>query len=712
MAASIPETPEDVSTNSEIDSTENLPDFSKITPRSCTQIVHTLAQQYDVGFWDLMQHLKNKEHKDENIFKNVFQPLEVLAQPFLSAWGVVRCLHLANIELMPMNLFYVISDRVLQVRNDKYNSSVMYSLCTEALKERGDSFTVEEKQILDKFVWEAELNGWGLDVENRVKLLETLNLMESHRKMYSAKMDYAQNMFRQVIDDRKFAEDCPLDLLRNTAVKRTAPLEGPWVINLKPCVVTRYLEYCVSRESRKHIWCTFYQMLSNRGDHRLNANTEVKELRKTRQQYAEILGYPSYVHLTMKNRMAESVENVQSVLSEILEPAKEAQEKEIYELEKFAYANDFRSSLELWDLRYWRRLHLKNVYDIDELTLKDYFPLGQVLLGLMALCEQLFGIVIEEIPTVEGWNPDVRYFKISDQKTKEYLGGFYIDPYALPQKETGPLDVGHFVAMKPKSKICNSLPLSALIFTFTPPDVDKPSLLYFREVVQLFDKFGQMLQHTLTDTTHSEVSGSSNVEWDAVGMTSHFMRCWLFEKGTLESISGHYETGESIPSHVLDNLCNWNRYGAGVRLCHEIYMSNLDLQLHLTNEGWFKIVQDLWPKHLLFQQSEVDHHPLGFQDVMSGPWAGCFYAGIWSQMLAADVFTAFEEAGFSNHEEMNALGRRYRSTILAAGGSRSTKESFLRFRGRDLKPQSLLKVLQLTSSTSPAFATDPAPALA
>lgn len=167
-----------------------------------------------------------------------------------------------------------------------------------------------------------------------------------------------------------------------------------------------------------------------------------------------------------------------------------------------------------------------------------------------------------------------------------------------------------------------------------------------------------MLQHTLTEVTFSEVSGSTNIEWDAIGVSRHFLKLWLFERGTMESISGHYESGETLPSHILDNLCNLSRHMAGTKLCRKIYFSNLDLQLHLHNESFIKIMENLWPQHLLFRLAPMDYHPCGFEDVISGPWGSSFYSDIWSQMLAADVFSAFSEVGFSNQEEITALGRR------------------------------------------------------
>ena len=275
---------------------------------------------------------------------------------------------------------------------------------------------------------------------------------------------------------------------RNTAANWDDLNAGPWFITLKKTVFSRYLEYCPSEEARKHMFISYNQLCSRFGDSRLKVTHEFESIRKYRLLYAKTLGFPSYAHLSMKNKMAENVENVQGVLTVLLENSKNAHERELYELEKFAFDNDFKKPIESWDFPYWSRMYLKKELNIDEMTLVNYFPFSQVLLGVIALCEQLFGIVIEEQLSVEGWHRDVRFFRISDSKTKNVLGGFYLDPYASKNKKIKDQETSHFVPIKSKSKICNSIALSALIFNFSPPELDKPSLLYLKEVSDFFEK--------------------------------------------------------------------------------------------------------------------------------------------------------------------------------------------------------------------------------
>lgn len=167
-----------------------------------------------------------------------------------------------------------------------------------------------------------------------------------------------------------------------------------------------------------------------------------------------------------------------------------------------------------------------------------------------------------------------------------------------------------------------------------------------------------MLQYTLTCVNYSEVSGMSNIELDVAAVPQYFLNLWLLDRSTVESISGHYETGEPLPSDILDNFSQLQKCMYGTKLCRDIYYSNLDLALHLKKNSCMDIVKELWPKHLLFDLSPLDQHPFGFIDITHASLAASFYRRVWSSMIAADIFSAFVEAGFQNQEEISNLGKK------------------------------------------------------
>lgn len=213
----IPETPEEVE-DSNISSLENLPVFSKLNSKTCSLIINKLAQQYDVGLWELNQYLINEKSETLNIFKHLFEPLEILSLPFLASWGVAKMLHFSNIKNMPSKFFYPLNNKLLDVRSDKFNSNAIYTTCKKLLENDAHKYSDEEKRILEKFVLEGFLNGLELDDNNKKNLSDCSITLDSKKKLYEQKLRLAKNHFKQIISDPKFAEDSPLDLLRYTII--------------------------------------------------------------------------------------------------------------------------------------------------------------------------------------------------------------------------------------------------------------------------------------------------------------------------------------------------------------------------------------------------------------------------------------------------------------------------------------------------------------
>lgn len=250
------------------------------------------------------------------------------------------------------------------------------------------------------------------------------------------------------------------------------------------------------------------------------------------------------------------------------------------------------------------------------------------------------------------------------------------------------------VGIKNRSEITDIKPLAALIFNFQPPTSENSSLLAFQEVKLLFQKFGQTLQHLLTKTRYSEVAGVSNIEWDAVDVCGHVLSHWLYNKSVIDTISSHITTKEKIPEELFETLLNVNKHMAGLDLSRELYLSALDLELHSSKEFWLDIVKNLWPQYQCFPLDKLDSHPCSFTQIFSEEWAAAYYSHVWSRLIAADVYSAFHEVQ-GNEDEVVNVGKRFRDSFLALGGSCHPSEVFRKFRGRDPSPKALLKSLGL-----------------
>lgn len=631
----------------------------------------------------------------EDLFKNVFEPLEELGAPLDVTWGVSKTLYLGNSSLMPTKSYVAIHDRAKRARACKYNSNTIYEAVKKELSTEKNR-SAEKSRVLKKFNLEGKLNGLDLSGIQKVQLEENLSKMAFQKSKFKNKIDVATNNFVHRIHDPAVVRDFPIELLKAMSVDSNNYLNGPWSATLQPSIYRHVLEYCPDREIRWNMW----QATVSRGS--VSVNTEIEtsvhleEIRYLRRDIARLLGYSTFVDMSMETKMAGSLENIQNMFAMLLDHAKPAQENELKELYNFARDHKFEGArIELWDVPFWRRRQCKELYGFEEDKFKDYFPLSKVLEGLFRLSEKLFDIVIKQRNNVSTWHKDVQYYDIFESHTSAPIAGFYLDPYARSDEKLRIFNSnGWMVGIRNHSKITHSKPLAALVFNFQPPTTDRPSLLTFKEVNHLFHKFGHSLQHLLTKAEYSEVSGVSNIEWDAVEASGYVFSHWLHNKDTLSSISSHVVNGDKLPEDMIEMLLNVNRHMAGLDLSRELYLSALDLELHSSKDFWLTIVKNLWPQYRCFPLDKIDSHPCSFTQIFIEEWAAAYYSHVWSRLIAADIYSAFHEVQ-GNENEILQVGKRFRDTFLALGGGCHPSEVFRKFRGRDPSPNALLKSLGL-----------------
>lgn len=492
----------------------------------------------------------------------------------------------------------------------------------------------------------------------------------------------------------------PIDVLQQMAADPMNPTKGPWKATLQPRIFNNFLEHCQDRTQRWNVWQANVRKSSGQTDKALSNSVHVENIRHLRQTQAKLLGYPTFVDMSMETKMAGTAENVRTMLAHLLHSARPAQEQELKTLEQFAAEKGGHSGrLELHDIPFWSRKHLKSTCQYDEDVLREYFPLPRVLDGMFSLVERLFQIRIEERQAVDTWHEDVRFFDVFDLSAAggtKPVAGFYLDLYSREDDKIRNTD-GLMVGVRNRCRTSDNCPLAAMIFNLPDPLYGKPSLLAFDDVRRLFQKFGHSLQHLLTRVGYSEMAGLSNIEWDSVEVTSHVMSHLLYHPATIEQISGHYASDEAIPAELVAAIQGGRRHLAGYRLCRELYAARLDLELHSRKDFWFEVVKSLWNEYNVVALDKKDAHPCSFTEIFSGDWAAAYYSHVWSRMIAADIYSAFYEAG-TDAAEFEAVGKRFRDTYLALGGSLHAGEVFRRFRGRDPSPKALLKTMGLAAS--------------
>jgi oligopeptidase A len=239
-------------------------------------------------------------------------------------------------------------------------------------------------------------------------------------------------------------------------------------------------------------------------------------------------------------------------------------------------------------------------------------------------------------------------------------------------------------------------PVAYLICNGSPPVGDKPSLMTFREVETLFHEFGHGLQHMLTRVEEGDAAGINNVEWDAVELPSQFMENWCYDRPTINNFAKHYETGEPIPEELFQKIKNAKNFQAGLKMLRQLFFGSMDMQLHSSfdpsgEKTCFDVQHELAKEFTVVPPLPEDRFLCAFGHIFAGGYSAGYYSYKWAEVMSADAFEAFEEAGLDNDEAVKATGRRFRETVLAMGGAQHPSKVFESFRGRQPSPEALLR---------------------
>ncbi|XP_071451986.1 uncharacterized protein [Hetaerina americana] len=713
---------------------ESLLDLSCLTTDQCVGAIQKLTLDYESGVWKIDENLQNGAGSFQDY---VLPTLESLGNPLDSTWSIAKVLYLSGgSPEMPSVTYEKLHHAARSVKAKRFLTPTIHFAALEAfealrksVKSKNQTKDDQElRRVVGKYVLEGRLNGLELKEDDALPRFTKLrNELSREISIFNSKLSAATNLFSHTITDPNLVRDFPYCLLEEMAVDRSQPSRGPWKVTLIGGVAPRFMEHCPNSSLRLNVWQATVRRASAHGpvqpsssvfdslkgkkggtDEDLSNSSHVEKIRGLRKDLANILGFENAAVMSMETKMAGSVECVRSMIASLLVQARPAQERELSSLLEFAVERGHPSSapLDIWDIPYWRRKRIRSsLGGLEEDALRAFFPLEKVLDGLFRLCGQLFSVHVEPLPLpmkgASAWHPDVRLYALNDSTSGETLGAFYLDPYVRPGSKFSSSEVpGWMLGIRNRS--ADNIPLAALIFNF-PSHVEKrPCLLSPREVNSLFFKFGHVLQHLLCRTKSSEVFGLNNVEWDAVDVCSNFMGLWLTDVKVIKDVSGHYQTGEPISEEVARILATERQQLAGYDLCRELYLSDLDLELHSSDDFWLDVMNRQWPIYFSLPLDKRDSHVCSFRSAFeSANSGGSYFSRPWSSMVAADIFDAFTEElhGPSNdavgREAIGKIGARFRSTFLTLGGACHPGEIFRQFRGRDPSPSALLRSLGL-----------------
>ncbi|WKB53882.1 M3 family metallopeptidase [Eleftheria terrae] len=450
------------------------------------------------------------------------------------------------------------------------------------------------------------------------------------------------------------------------------------------------MQYGSHRPLREKLYTAYATRASELGAPEHDNSALMSELLALRQEEARLLGYRSFAEVSLVPKMAESPEQVTGFLRDLARRARPHAEKDLAELREFARSELGMGELAAWDLAYVSEKLKEKRYAFSDQEVKQYFTEPKVLEGLFRIVETLFEVAIRP-DTAPVWHPSVRFFRIERQG--RLVGQFYLDPYARPGKRSGAWmdDVrGRWARPDREGDGRLQTPVAQLVCNFAEGVGGKPALLTHDNVITLFHEFGHGLHHLLTQVEDIGVAGISGVEWDAVELPSQFMENFCWEWEVLKHMTAHVDSGEPLPRELFDKMIAAKNFQSGMQTLRQIEFALFDMRLHAepgSEQRIQSVIDEVRREVAVLIPPAFNRMQHSFSHIFAGGYAAGYYSYKWAEVLSADAYGAFEEAGVLDV----ATGRRYREAILEVGGSRPAEESFKAFRGREPNIDALLR---------------------
>ncbi len=678
---------------------KGLPSFEAIKPEHVVPAITQLLAELDT-------ELATLERQVTPTWSGLVELLDRLGERLTWSWGVVG--HLMSVKNSPelREAYETVQPQVVQFLNKLNQSQPLYK-AFKAIRE-GDAWSSLEpaqQRIVEAAIRDAELSGVGLEGEKRERFNAIqLELAELSTKFSNNVLD-ATKAFSLTLTSKDEVDGLPPSLLSLAAQTARAAGEenataenGPWRITLDYPSYVPFMQHSTRRDLREKLYKAF---ISRASTGELDNTPLIDRILELRKEEAMLLGFNSYAELSLASKMAPKVEAVEELLEELRRASYDAAYKELEELKAFAASKGAQeaSDLKHWDISFWSERLREERFAFSAEELRPYFPLPQVLDGLFGLVKRLFGVTVTPADgQAPVWHEDVRYFQIADE-TGTPIAYFYLDPYSRPAEKRGGAWMNDCIG---RAKITENgttttrLPVAYLICNQTPPVDGKPSLMTFNEVETLFHEFGHGLHHMLTKVDYAGAAGINNVEWDAVELPSQFMENWCYDRPTLMGMAKHYETGEPLPEHYYQKLLAARHFMSGSAMLRQVYFSRVDIELHHRyvpggDETPAEVRDRIAKTTTILPPLPEDAFLCAFGHIFSGGYAAGYYSYKWAEVLSADAFAAFEEAGLEDEEAIATTGKRYRDTVLALGGGLHPMEVFKAFRGREPSTTPLLR---------------------
>ena len=550
----------------------------------------------------------------------------------------------------------------------------------------------EQAQLLETYHKMFVRAGAKLDAPSKERLAEIEARLSTLQTAFSQNVLADEKSYQLVLEDEDALRGLP-DFVRQGAAEAASArgLPGKHVITLSRASIEPFLEFSQRRDLREKAYKAYIARGETAGA--TDNRPLIREILTLRAERAKLMGFETYAAFQIADAMAKTPGHARRLLEDVWTRARDRAEQERAALEAIAQSEGHNEPLAAWDWHHYAERRRSAEFRLDGRELMPYFELSNMIAAVFDTAHRLFGLSFKEISGVPVYHPDVRVFEVRDRAAK-LIGLFMGDFFARPSKRSG----AWMSTFRDQERLDGEvLPVVVNVLNFTK---GTPTLLTLDDARTLFHEFGHGLHGLLSDVTYHSLSGTST-DRDFVELPSQLFENWLMRTETLSRFALHASTGEPMPAELLGRVLAARTFNQGFATAEYAASALLDLDIHEAAEpqamdaGVFE--EALRARIGVPGAIALRHRPAHFQHIFAGSgYAAGYYTYLWAEVMEADAFGAFEEAGDIFDPAVAARLHKY---VYSSGGKMKPDEAYRAFRGRDPSPEPLLEKRGLNASS-------------
>lgn len=580
-----------------------------------------------------------------------------------------------------------VSSRMARHWNPIMMNAVLFGRIVALHDKRAElGLTTEQMRLLERTYTRFHRSGAGLDETAKARMAEINERLAHLGTSFSHHLlGDEQKWFMELGEgDLDGLAESFVASARASADERG--MTGKAIITTSRSSMEPFLKSAARRDLRERAYKAFIQR-GNNGNANDN-NETIVEILKLREETAKILGFPTFAAYRLENSMAKTPEAVRGLLERVWKPARARALADRDALQELIAEEGGNFKLAAWDWRYYAEKLRQRRANFDDAAIKPYLTLDNMIAAQFDTATRLFGITFAERKDVPVWHPDVRVWEVKDA-AGALKAIFYGDYFARPSKRSG----AWMTSLRDQQKLDGDVaPLVLNICNFAKGTDGQPSLLSPDDARTLFHEFGHGLHGMLSNVTYPSLSGTS-VFTDFVELPSQLYEHWQEQPQVLQTFAKHYQTGEPLPDDLLKRFIAARKFNQGFATVEFVSSALIDLEFHTQPASASADVAAFEKKELekigMPEEIALRHRPTQFGHIFSGDhYASGYYSYMWSEVMDADAFGAFEEAGNIFDP---AVAKRLHDDIYSSGGSVDPEAAYIAFRGRAPAPDALLR---------------------